>query len=121
MIVVDNGSKDGVAEMLPEEFPAVRFIENDRNAGYTRPMNQSLQAGIGRYLLQLNPDTLIKPGALDRLVDFLEENSAVGICGPKVLNKDGTLQKSCRRGEPRPLAVISYFTGLSRLFPRSKW
>lgn len=120
MIVVDNGSKDGVAEMLQEEFPAVQFFENESNAGYTRPMNQALQAGVGRYLLQLNPDTLILPGAIDLLVRFLEENPVVGICGPKVLNKDGTLQKSCRRGEPRPLAVISYFTGLSRLFPRSK-
>lgn len=120
VIVVDNGSKDGVAEMLREEYPAVQFIENERNAGYTRPMNQSLRAGSGRYLLQLNPDTLIKPGALERLVHFLGEDPKAGICGPKVLNKDGTLQKACRRGEPRPLAVISYFTGLSRLFPRSK-
>jgi GT2 family glycosyltransferase len=120
VIVVDNGSEDGVAEMLREEYPEVRFIQNDRNTGYTLPMNQSLRAGSGRYLLQLNPDTLIRPAALDRLVQFLEENSTVGICGPKVLNKDGTLQKACRRGEPRPLAVISYFTGLARMFPQSK-
>jgi GT2 family glycosyltransferase len=120
VIVVDNGSRDGVAEMLRAEYPQVQFIENERNEGYTRPMNQSLRAGTGRYLLQLNPDTLVQPAALERLVQFLEDHPGVGVCGPKVLNKDGTLQMACRRGEPRPLAVISYFTGLSRLFPRSK-
>jgi GT2 family glycosyltransferase len=120
VIVVDNGSKDGVVEMIQEAFPEVRLIENEGNAGYTRPMNQSLQASRGRFLLQLNPDTLILPGSLERLVDFLEKNPGVGVCGPKVLNRDGTLQKSCRRGEPRPLAVIGYFTGLSKLFPGSK-
>jgi GT2 family glycosyltransferase len=120
VIVVDNGSNDGVAEMLRLEFPAVRFIENESNAGFTRPMNQSLHVGQGRFLLQLNPDTLILPEAFDRLVAFLDAHPDAGICGPKVLNKDRTLQKPCRRGEPRPLAVISYFTGLSTLFPRSQ-
>lgn len=121
VIVVDNGSKDGVGEMLRGKYPQIRFIENDHNAGFTRPMNQALRASQGRYLLQLNPDTLILPGALDRLVAFLEAHPQVGICGPKVLNRDRTLQKPCRRGESRPWAVISYFTGLAALFPKSKW
>ncbi len=82
-------------------------------------MNQALQAGLGRFLMQLNPDTEVLPGALDTLIDFMEKNPEAGICGPKVLNRDGTLQLQCRRGEPRPLAVLSYFTGLSRLYPRS--
>jgi hypothetical protein len=120
VIVVDNGSRDGVAEMLQQEFPAVRLIENDNNAGFTRPMNQALQAGRGRYLLQLNPDTLILPQALDRLVAFLEDHPEAGICGPKVLNRDGTLQKPCRRGESRPWAVFTYFSGLAARFPHSK-
>lgn len=119
--MVDNGSKDGVGEMLRREFPQVRFIENECNAGYTRPMNQALRAARGRYLLQLNPDTLIQPQALERLVAFLKAHLDVGVCGPKVLNRDGTLQMACRRGEPRPLAVFSYFLGFSRLFPRSKF
>lgn len=120
VIVVDNGSKDGVAEMLQEEFPEVTFVENATNEGYTRPMNLALSQGRGRYLLQLNPDTLIQPQALDRLVAFMESHPQVGVCGPKVLNRDYTLQKPCRRGESRPWAVISYFSGLSRLFPKSK-
>lgn len=119
IIVVDNGSRDGVEEMLSRDFPTVRFIANPANLGYTKPMNQALQAGHGRFLMQLNPDTEVLPGALDNLIDFMEKNPEAGICGPKVLNRDGTLQLQCRRGEPRPLAVLSYFTGLSRLYPRS--
>ncbi len=121
VIVVDNGSKDGIEEMLDQEFSGVRFIQNHNNAGFTRPMNQALCVGQGRYLLQLNPDTLVKPQALDRLVQFMDTHPEAGICGPKVLNRDGTLQAPCRRGESRPWAVISYFTGLSALFPHSKF
>jgi GT2 family glycosyltransferase len=120
VIVVDNGSKDGVKEMLEEQYPQVIFIENKHNTGYTRPMNQALRQASGRYLLQLNPDTLILPNALTNLVAFMDNHKEVGICGPKVLNRDLTLQKPCRRGESTPWAVISYFTGLAKLFPNNK-
>jgi GT2 family glycosyltransferase len=120
IIVVDNGSNDGIDQMLAQDYPNIRFIPNKTNEGYTRPMNQSLQAAQGRYLLQLNPDTVILPEALDRLIAFMDEHSQVGICGPKVLNRDGTFQKQCRRGEPRPLAMLGYFLKLSKLFPESK-
>jgi len=119
VIVVDNASRDGVVEMLQQEYPEIRLVENQDNGGYTRPMNQALHLGRGRYLLQLNPDTLVRPQALDRLVAFMDQHGEVGICGPKVLNRDLTLQKPCRRGEPRPWAVLTYFLGLSALFPRS--
>ena len=120
IIVVDNGSKDGVEELLNRDYPHVRFFGNDSNQGYTRPMNQSLQAAHGKYLMQLNPDTSVLPAAFDQLIDFMDSNEQIGICGPKVLNRDGTFQKQCRRGEPRPLAMISYFLRLSSLFPSSK-
>jgi len=118
--VVDNGSKDGVAGMLQEQFPDVRIIKNQTNEGFTKPMNQALRLGRGRYLLQLNPDTLILPAVLDHLVKFLDDNHEVGVCGPKVLNRDHTMQKPCRRGESRPWAVLTYFSGLAALFPQSK-
>lgn len=120
VIVIDNGSKNGVAEMLQKEFQQVRFVENEFNAGFTRPMNQALRLGRGQYLLQLNPDTIILPHAIDSLAAFMDQHTEVGICGPKVLNRDRSMQKPCRRGESRPLAVISYFTGLAALFPHSK-
>jgi GT2 family glycosyltransferase len=120
IIVVDNGSCDGVAEMLESQYPSVKLILNETNLGYTIPMNQALKAARGRYLMQLNPDTLILPGSIDRLVEFMDQRSEIGICGPKVLDPDGSLQKPCRRGDSRPWAVITYFSGLYRLFPKTK-
>jgi hypothetical protein len=120
VIVTDNGSTDGTQAMLAAEFPYVQLIQNQRNEGYTRPMNQALQRGRGEYLAQLNPDTVVLPGALDELIAFLVAHPEVGVCGPKVLNRDRTLQKPCRRGEPRPWAVFSYFSGLAALFPKSR-
>lgn len=123
VIVVDNGSQDGTQEMLvqwSQERPNLTLVQNQENLGYTYPMNQGLRRARGRFLFQLNPDTLILPGALDSLAAFLEANPQAGICGPKVLNRDGTLQKPCRRGEPRPLAMIAYFSGLAKRFPHSQ-
>lgn len=120
VIVVDNGSQDGTIEILEEEYPTVGIVLNEVNAGFTRPMNQALKMSSGRYLLQLNPDTDVLPDALDILVAFMDEHPEVGICGPKVLNRDHTLQKSCRRGESRPWAVISHFLGMAKLFPEKK-
>lgn len=120
-IIVDNGSSDDTRQMLATAFPQAQVLVNEINEGFARPMNRAMRAAVGRYVLLLNPDTVVLPDALDRLVTFLEAHSGVGICGPKILNRDGSLQMPCRRGEPRPLAVFSYFLGLSRLFPKSKF
>ncbi len=120
IIVVDNGSQDGSVEMLREEYPQVILIENQTNLGYTAPMNQALRAAKGAYCIQLNPDTLVIPGAFDRLYEFMQRTPQAGICTPKVLNRDGTLQKQCRRSAAGPWDTFTYMTGLSRLFPHSK-
>ena len=120
VIVVDNASKDGTLEMLSELFPQVRVIENEVNLGYTHPMNQALAAASGKYRIQLNPDTLIPPGTFDCLYQYMEANPWVGICTPKVLNRDGTLQLQCRRSAARPWDTFTYVVGLSKLFPHSK-
>jgi GT2 family glycosyltransferase len=120
IIIVDNQSTDETLQMLRQEFRSVLVIENDKNEGFARPMNRAMRTAGGRYILLLNPDTLIPPKAIDILVRFMDEHLEAGVCGPKVLNEDGTLQKPCRRGDPTPLAVISYFTGLDRLFPHQK-
>ncbi|MBE0696352.1 MAG: glycosyltransferase family 2 protein [Anaerolineaceae bacterium] len=117
IIIVDNHSQDGTIELLQKEFPLVRYIENQKNEGYTLPMNAALKMGSGQYLVQLNPDTLVVPGAFDRLVCFMEEHPQAGICTPKVLNRDGTLQKQCRRSAGRPWDAFTYFSGLSRRYP----
>lgn len=120
VILSDNHSTDGTLEMLAQDYPEVQVICNPGNMGFAAPTNQTLRQARGRYLLLLNPDTIVHPQAFDRLLEFLEAHPEVGICGPKVLNSDGSLQMPCRRGESRPWAVFSYFLGLSRLFPASR-
>lgn len=119
IIVVDNGSLDGTREMIAQEYPGIQWVENTDNLGFTRPMNQALQRASGRYLIQLNPDTIIPPHAFDILFRFMETNLNVGIVTPKVLNRDGSLQKQCKRSAARPWDAIAYFTRLSNLFPKS--
>ncbi len=120
VIVIDNGSTDGIQEMLTLDYPDIQFTANKTNEGYTRPMNRSLGIAQGRYLMQLNPDTVILPEAFDQLISFMDQHPQVGICSPKVLNSDGTFQRQCRRGEPRPLAMLGYFFKLTKLFPKNK-
>lgn len=119
VIVVDNNSADGSVEMLMTEFPEVKIIQNPENYGYSRSMNQALKMAQGEFLVQLNPDTLPGESAFDNLYSFMHSNPHIGICTPKVLNRDGTLQKQCRRSSARPWDVITYFTGLSKIFPNS--
>jgi len=120
IIIVDNHSDDGTVEMLGSEFPEVRLLVNDYNTGYTRPNNQAMHESNGCYIVLLNPDTLAQPNAIAELFGFLETHPQVGIVGPKVLNRDGTIQKQCRRSEARPWDSFCYFSGLSRLFPHDK-
>jgi len=118
VVVVDNHSQDGTVEALRAQFPTVRIIANSANLGYSKAVNQGLKALKARYYVLLNPDTVILDRALSRLMKFMDENPRVGICAPKVLNQDGTLQYQSRRGEARPWEVFSYFLGLSKLFPK---
>jgi GT2 family glycosyltransferase len=120
LTIVDNGSADGTIEMLHREFSSIKLIQNGKNDGFAKPINQALSVSSGEYILVLNPDTIVLPGALNELVSYLNSHPDVGICGPKVLNRDGSLQKACRRGVSRPWAAFSYFSGLSTLFPKSK-
>jgi len=120
VIVVDNASTDDTITMLKNEFPQVRIIKNQTNEGFTKPLNQALSAASGRWLVSLNPDTLLTQDLFTPLHDFMVEHPEAGIITPKVLNQDGTLQLQCRRGQARPLEVFGYFLRLDRLFPRNK-
>ena len=117
--VIDNHSRDESVAMLQESFPEVHLIENDENLGFTRANNQALRQCRCDFFLLLNPDTLLQDGALDKMVQFLDEHPEVGIAGCKVLNRDGTLQLACRRSIPTPKVAFYRLTGLSRLFPNN--
>lgn len=118
--VIDNGSTDGVDEFIFENYPEIKFIKNDTNLGYSKAMNKGLSISQGRYLVQLNPDVFIYPDTFQKLIKWMDEHIDVGISIPKMVNQDGSFQRQCRRGFARPVEVISYFTKLDRLFPKSK-
>ena len=117
VIIIDNNSSDNSQLMVKTLFKDYQLIQNKRNEGYTKALNKGLLQAKGEYLVVLNPDTILQKKSITKLVNALQNNSDVGIIGPKVINKDGTFQKSCRRGLAKPQAVFSYFLGLSKLFP----
>jgi N-acetylglucosaminyl-diphospho-decaprenol L-rhamnosyltransferase len=95
--VVDNHSHDGSIAMVRQEFPWVQLLENQENIGFARANNQAIHASTGRYVLLLNPDTVVQPDALYTMVQFMEMHPGAGVTGARLLNPDGTLQPSCER------------------------
>lgn len=94
-IVVDNASTDESVPMVRAQFPWVQLIENRQNRGFAGANNQAIQRSCGQYLLLLNPDTKVMPGAIGDLLQFMETHPEAGAVGPRLLNADGTLQPSC--------------------------
>lgn len=97
VIVVDNMSSDETVNTVRRQYPEVTIIENAENKGFAKANNQGMECCNGEYVLLLNPDTIVHPGSLDLLIRFLDENPNVGACGPKLLNDDGSAQRSVRR------------------------
>src|SRR5579864_1385073 len=97
IIVVDNASADGTAEMIKEKFPRVKLIRSEQNLGFSKGNNVGIRQCQGRYIALVNPDVIVFPGCLDALADFLDQNPKVGNVGPRVYNPDMTMQSTCRR------------------------
>ena len=117
--VVDNASRDGSVAMLRAEFPAVQVMANRNNLGYAAAVNQGLEATQAPYSLVLNPDIVVRDGAVDRLLEFMDAHADAGLCAAKLLHTDGSLQHSCRAFyTPRTLLFRRTFLG--KLFPNSR-
>ena len=95
-IIVDNASTDASADMVAGEFPVVILLRNSENVGFARGNNQAARAATAPLLLLLNNDTLVRPGAMQILIRFMEENSNVAAAGPKLIGADGKPQRSGR-------------------------
>lgn len=117
IVVVDNASRDGSAEMLRGEYPGVKLIANPDNRGFPAANNQGLSASIGRFAMTLNPDTEIVGDALSRMIDFLDGRPDVGALGPQLLNPDGSIQSS-RRRFPTLVTALFESTWLQSIAPR---
>ncbi|MEO8166745.1 MAG: glycosyltransferase [bacterium] len=120
VFVVDNASDDGSVEMVREKFPQAILIESKANVGFARANNAALRQANGRYLLLLNPDTIVQEDTFKVMMKFFDENPDAGAAGCKILNPDGTFQLPCRRSFPTPWVAFTKIFGLSALFPKSK-
>lgn len=120
IIIIDNNSNDGSIPAVKLKFPQVKTIENNVNVGFGAANNQGIEISNGKFLLFLNPDTLVNEKTFTKLVEFLNGNINVGLVGCKVLNPDGTLQLPCRRSFPTPWVSLTKVLGLSKIFTKSK-
>ena len=119
IIVLDNASCDGCGEMLAAKFPKVNFIQGDKNLGFSRGNNQAALRARADTLLFLNPDTEVRPGAIQRLFAVTTSHADAGAVGARLLNSDGTLQDSCLQAFPTILNQMADAAILRRLFPKS--
>jgi GT2 family glycosyltransferase len=120
VLVVDNASSDGSAEMIKAQFPWVKLIRSEENLGFAKGNNVAIRQCQGRYIALVNPDVIVFSGCLDTLADFLDQNPKVGNVGPRVLNPDMTLQSTCRRF-PTLWNNFCSATGLATQFKNSKF
>lgn len=121
VVVTDNHSTDGSAEMVEREFPSAILIRNDHNVGFGRATNQALAAATGRFLLLLNPDTRVRPRAIRLMKEFLERNPDVGVVGPKVWYPTGRIQRTARTFPNLLTGIFNSKSILTRLFPDNPW
>ena len=121
VIVVDNNSADNSAEMIKKEFPQVALIENKDNLGFGKANNQALKIAKGDYLMFLNTDVVVLDGAINKLVNYLDQHADVMMVGPRLLNKDLTFQHACRRMLPNPINSFFHLFGLTKIFKNSKF
>jgi N-acetylglucosaminyl-diphospho-decaprenol L-rhamnosyltransferase len=118
VIVVDHGSTDGTLELVRSRFPDVRVIEQE-NRGMGGGNNTGMRAAHGRWFFLLNSDAWIEPGSLDALVAFADEHPEAAVVGPRLVNTDGTLQRSVR-GEPTLWRLATEYLFIRKLAPRSR-
>jgi len=119
IFVADNNSTDGSVEAIEREYPQVKVIANQKNLGFAAATNQVIKASQGYYVVLFTTDTVVLPETLNLLVEFMDQNPQAGAVGPKILNRDGTVQISGKTF-PTPLVALLVTTGLSRLFPKSR-
>lgn len=121
IIVIDNLSTDGSMEYLPGKFPGVKFIANEKNLGFGKACNQGLSIAGGKYILFLNPDTILPEDCLEKSIAFLESHPDAGATGIRMIDGSGKFLKESKRAFPSPQTSFYKLTGLSKLFPKSSF
>lgn len=120
VFVVDNNSVDGSCTHIREKFPWVKLIENRENVGFSKANNQAIRASSGKYVLLLNPDTVIEEHTFQTCISFMEENKDAGGLGVRMIDGRGHFLPESKRALPTPWVAFYKIFGLSSLFPRSR-
>jgi GT2 family glycosyltransferase len=120
VIVVDNCSSDDSNEMVKQQFSEVYLIENQTNVGFSKANNQGIVASRGKYILLLNPDTVLAEDTLQKCWVYMESHPSVGGMGIRMIDGSGRFLPESKRGFPSPWVAFCKAFGLSALFPKSQ-
>lgn len=120
VFLIDNASGDDTPKVVKQLFPKVKLILSQKNLGFAGGNNLGLRQAKGRYLLLLNSDTIIAKDTLIKMIEYMDKNPKIGLSTCRVELFNGQIDPASHRGFPTPWAALTYFTGLEKLFPRSK-
>ncbi len=120
VIVVDNASSDGSVDMVERDFPSVNLIRNKVNKGFSTANNQGAKVSTGKYLLFLNSDTKVSAKSLVKPLKYLKTHPKVGALTVKLILANGQIDPDNHRGFPTPWTALTHFSGLNKLFPKSR-
>ncbi|WP_207432291.1 glycosyltransferase family 2 protein [Sabulibacter ruber] len=119
VFVVDNNSVDGSVEMVRRRFPEVILMANKDNLGFSKANNQAIRQAQGKYVLLLNPDTVVEEDTFLACFQYMEANPKAGALGVKMMDGAGKFLPESKRGLPTPWVAFSKVFGLAALFPKS--
>ena len=119
IFVVDNNSADGSGNMVEREFPEIILIKNEINSGFSAANNQAIKLSKGRFILLLNPDTLVEHDTFEKCITFMNTHPDAGALGVRMINGDGTFLPESKRALPTPGTAFFKSFGFSYLFPAS--
>ncbi len=120
VFVVDNNSVDGSIGMIREKFPEVELISNKENVGFARANNQAIKKALGKYVLLLNPDTVVEEDTFEKCLLFMDQHPDAGGLGVKMIDGKGNFLPESKRSLPTPSVAFYKIFGLSSLFPKSR-
>ncbi len=120
VFVVDNNSADGSCSMVRSEFPEVKLIMNNVNRGFSAANNQALKIAEGKFILLLNPDTIVEEDTFKKCISFMDSHPDAGIVGVRMIDGKGRYLPESKRGIPTPETAFFKMMGFPRLFPRSE-
>ncbi|RMG82123.1 MAG: glycosyltransferase family 2 protein, partial [Bacteroidetes bacterium] len=120
IIVVDNNSSDGTGQyLLPKYGNQIKYIQLSENLGFSKANNRGIEISQGRYVVLLNPDTIVAEDTFEKLINHLDQYSEVGAAGVKMIDGKGKFLPESKRGLPTPWVAFYKIFGLSALFPKS--